>query len=78
MFYVVEKKFPGSKTFVPMQIASSFDEGVDLIIGLEECDPSEVEEVEMGIDEAGNVFRTYIVAGQTDYSVYSVVQLKRS
>ncbi len=53
MFYVVSKQFLSG--YVPMQIASSVDEALELISSYSKLDRSKFAAYDDGEDEAGNI-----------------------
>jgi hypothetical protein len=80
MFYITEKLDPrgGQFAFNPLQVASSWEEGLELIASEAEADPANVSLGVINLDAAGNVFRFCSVATPIGFSEYRITQLRRS
>ena len=78
MFYVVAKEFSKSRTFTPMQVASSFDEARELIAGIEQIFTNSVEEQDRFVDTAGNLVCDFKAWNGRSGTNFRVTRLLRS
>jgi hypothetical protein len=78
MFYITEKLDGSTASYVPLQVASSWEEGIELIASFQQEDPANVSMGVANVDIVGNVFRFVSVATLSGFIDFRITQLRRS